>query len=194
MPLFLGIVAPGSMVALIWPDLRALKRQLRVFHAYKLRFVAQRFKQHFVGTRHPTLSAKAIDADVGYTQLIEDFLIEQSKSNNYDYELLTDNGINWQKIPGDIKMNIYRIMQETVQNINKYAKANNVKVALKAEDDFIHLTISDDGIGFNLNTKKDGIGIKNIRSRIERLNGNVEFISELKKGTSVVIKIPNGNI
>ena len=91
-------------------------------------------------------------------------------------------------------MNIYRIIQEAVQNINKYAKANNVKVALKAEDDFIHLTISDDGIGFNLNTKKDGIGIKNIRSRIERLNGNVEFISELKKGTSVVIKIPNGNI
>ncbi|MET2985503.1 tetratricopeptide repeat-containing sensor histidine kinase [Aureibaculum conchae] len=136
------------------------------------------------------LHANAIDADVGYTQLIEDLLIQKSKTNGYNYELLSDTDTNWQEIPGDIKMNIYRIVQEAVQNINKYAKANNVKVILKSDDNSIHLTIIDDGIGFNTNAKKDGIGIKNIKSRVERLNGNVAFNSELKKGTSIVVNIP----
>ena len=136
------------------------------------------------------LHANAIDADVGYTQLIEYLLLQKSKTNGYNYELLSDNDTNWQEIPGDIKMNIYRIVQEAVQNINKYAKANNVKVILKSDDNSIHLTISDDGIGFTTNAKKDGIGIKNIKSRVERLNGNVAFNSELKKGTSIVVDIP----
>jgi len=140
------------------------------------------------------LHANALDADVGYTQLIEDLLIEKSKTNGYTYELLSDGDTNWQVVPGDIKMNIYRVLQESVQNINKYAQAKHVIVTLKSEGDFIHLKIDDDGIGFNTNTKKDGIGIKNIRSRIARLNGNVEFNSELKKGTTISIKIPIAGI
>ncbi|MDY7394349.1 tetratricopeptide repeat protein [Aureibaculum sp. 2210JD6-5] len=136
------------------------------------------------------LHANALDADVGYMQLIEDLLIQKSEVNGYNYELLVEEDTNWQVIAGDIKMNIYRIIQEAIQNINKYAQANKVKVELKSDGDFIHLTISDDGIGFNTKTKKDGIGIKNIKSRVERLNGSVEFLSELKKGTSIIIKIP----
>lgn len=139
------------------------------------------------------LHAKAIDADVGYTQLIEELLIQKSNTNGYRYELLVDN-TNWQKMPGDIKMNIYRVTQEAVQNIDKYAKANNVKIVLGSNDTTINLTIIDDGIGFDANVKKDGIGIKNIKSRVERLKGTVVFISELKKGTSIQIKIPYTSI
>ncbi|WP_117885138.1 tetratricopeptide repeat-containing sensor histidine kinase [Aureibaculum luteum] len=136
------------------------------------------------------LHSNAIDANVGYVQLIEDLLSEKSSLHGYTFELLADNTLKWSEIKGDIKMNIYRIIQESVQNINKYAKANNLNVSLNSDADFIHLSIIDDGIGFNTNTNKDGIGIKNIRSRVERLNGVVEFISELKKGTTINIKIP----
>ncbi|WP_175418875.1 tetratricopeptide repeat-containing sensor histidine kinase [Aureibaculum algae] len=136
------------------------------------------------------LHSNAIDANVGYVQLIEDLLSEKSALHGYSFELLADDTIKWTEIKGDIKMNIYRIIQESVQNINKYAKANNLNVSINSDGDFIYLSIMDDGIGFNTNTNKDGIGIKNIRSRVERLNGVVEFISELKKGTTINIKIP----
>lgn len=140
------------------------------------------------------LHANALDADVGYTQLIEDLLIQKSEANGYNYKLLAEDETNWLVIAGDIKMNIYRILQEAIQNINKYAQANNVKVVLKSDESLIQLIISDDGIGFNTHTKKDGIGIKNIQSRVARLNGKVEFKSEQKKGTSISIKIPYAGI
>lgn len=136
------------------------------------------------------LHANAIDADVGYIQLVENLLLEKSEIHGYDYEFFANTDTNWSEIRGDIKMNIYRILQEAVQNINKYAKAKNIRVSLASDTDFIHLTIIDDGVGFNTNTQKEGIGIKNIKSRTERLRGTVEFISELKKGTSIIIKIP----
>ncbi|MBJ2176313.1 tetratricopeptide repeat protein [Aureibaculum sp. A20] len=136
------------------------------------------------------LHANAIDANVGYVQLIEDLLSEKSLLHGYAFKLLADDTIKWTVIKGDIKMNIYRIIQEAVQNINKYAKANNLNISINSDGDFIYVSIIDDGIGFNTSTNKDGIGIKNIRSRVERLNGFVEFISELKKGTTINIKIP----
>ena len=136
------------------------------------------------------LSANAIDADVGYIQLIDDLLRENSSTFGYTYKLESDTTTNWQVIPGEKKMNIYRILQESIQNINKYAKANNVLVAIESDEYFVRLSIRDDGIGYNTQTKKDGIGIKNIKSRIQRLQGSVVFTSKTNKGTSIIIKIP----
>ena len=91
-----------------------------------------------------------------------------------------------------VKINLYRIIQESLQNINKYANASTIKVELKKQENNIILTITDDGVGFNLNLKKKGIGLQNMISRAKECKG--EFIVQSKKdqGTTITVSIPIG--
>lgn len=98
--------------------------------------------------------------------------------------------IYWDKIENNIKINIYRILQESLQNINKYAKAQNITIEISLTNDYLHINISDDGVGFHVTKKNKGIGLKNIISRTEACKGFVEIKSEIDKGTSIFIKIP----
>jgi signal transduction histidine kinase len=90
----------------------------------------------------------------------------------------------------EIKMNVYRIIQEAFNNINKYANATKIGLILDTEDDFLHLEINDNGIGFNEKKVKNGIGLKNMKSRIEAMKGEISIISEKGKGTLIKLKVP----
>jgi signal transduction histidine kinase len=89
-----------------------------------------------------------------------------------------------------VKINLYRIMQESLQNINKYANANTVKIELKKKGDDLVLVISDDGIGFNAKVKKKGIGIQNMLSRTKECNGEFQINSKKGEGTTITIIVP----
>jgi len=95
-----------------------------------------------------------------------------------------------ENISNTIKINCYRILQESIQNIHKYAKVTNVKINLSAENGYLLCTLEDNGIGFNIKTIHKGIGIKNIRSRAKDLKGNVKFISNPESGTKIQVKVP----
>lgn len=99
--------------------------------------------------------------------------------------------IYWDKIENNIKINIYRILQESLQNINKYAKAQNITIEISQTNDYLHINICDDGLGFHVTKRNKGIGLKNIISRTEACKGFVEIKSEIDKGTSIFIKIPS---
>ena len=90
---------------------------------------------------------------------------------------------------------LYRVIQESVNNVLKHAQATNIHISLISDNDGISVTIEDDGRGFDPGLIGDsaGIGLKNIRSRIEFLKGTVEFESAPGKGTLVVINLPVGN-
>jgi signal transduction histidine kinase len=88
------------------------------------------------------------------------------------------------------KINLYRILQETLQNCNKYAKAKAINVDFKSVDENIVLTVSDDGLGFDLNKKKKGIGLKNMVARAEESGGKYEINSLIDQGTSTTVIIP----
>jgi len=90
----------------------------------------------------------------------------------------------------ELKLNIYRIIQEQTNNIMKYASAGTINVSIKAYDHTITVAISDDGVGFNVNKKRDGIGINNMINRAESFNGVVEIISSPGNGCKVLIQIP----
>lgn len=77
-----------------------------------------------------------------------------------------------------------------MQNINKYAKAENIKIEITKIENHLLMAISDDGIGFQVAKKSKGIGIKNIISRTEACNGTIDIKSKIDKGTSLFIKIP----
>ncbi|WP_276976157.1 ATP-binding protein, partial [Flavobacterium filum] len=101
-----------------------------------------------------------------------------------------DSVINWDSVPNNIKINVYRIIQEALQNINKYAEAKNVSVAIVKDAENIHVSVIDDGVGFDTSRKSKGIGLQNIESRVKTCKGKLEIKSKKGKGTSISIDLP----
>ncbi len=96
-----------------------------------------------------------------------------------------------ERLPYTVELTIYRILQELVSNILKHAHASSIKVELLKRRDRILLIVEDDGIGMNLEKMKNGgIGVMNIESRVESVQGRVTFESEPEKGTFVTVNIP----
>lgn len=71
------------------------------------------------------------------------------------------------------KMMVYRITQEQLNNILKHSKAEHVDIALRQNGTKVQLMIQDDGVGFDVSRKTNGLGLKNIRHRLELFNGNM---------------------
>ncbi|MEM6718841.1 MAG: sensor histidine kinase [Bacteroidota bacterium] len=130
------------------------------------------------------------DKSTSYSTMIANLLEEQSKITNFKYQIEDDDQIVWTDIPGHIKINIYRIIQESIQNINKYAQAENVILDFKKNDEHIILTIKDDGVGFDQDRRSSGIGLKNMRSRVTLLHGQFTINSIPGKGTSISVDVP----
>jgi signal transduction histidine kinase len=72
-----------------------------------------------------------------------------------------------------LKLTIYRIMQEQMNNILKHSHAGSVIISLKQQDTSLEFKITDDGVGFDSSTKKNGVGLQNIISRTEMCNGKL---------------------
>ncbi|WP_379087298.1 sensor histidine kinase [Pedobacter sp. UC225_65] len=84
------------------------------------------------------------------------------------------------------------MIQETVNNVIKHAKASALDIQLTKDVEGINVMIEDNGTGFNVAQleKFDGIGLKNIRTRVAYLKGTVDFSSRPDEGTLVAIYIP----
>lgn len=124
-----------------------------------------------------------------FESILDQYLKTQSLIGGFKYEL-TNKGILFDNIKDAVKVNIYRILQESVQNIIKHAKAKQVRVTFYLKAENLHLTIEDDGVGFDVNVDKKGIGLKNIASRVEKLKGTFKIDSIVDRKTSIHIMIP----
>lgn len=85
---------------------------------------------------------------------------------------------------------LYRVIQECVNNVLKHAQASELNILLTKHHGSVNMLIEDNGKGFDTNNSSRGIGIKNMISRIEFLNGSIEFDSTNQQGTTVNILIP----
>jgi signal transduction histidine kinase len=90
----------------------------------------------------------------------------------------------------DLKLNIYRIIQEQINNIIKYASASRVTISIEAMQDEIRIIIADNGKGFDPNQKRRGIGFMNLYNRIEVYDGTFIIDSAPGKGCRILIFIP----
>ena len=95
-----------------------------------------------------------------------------------------------ERIPQNTEIIVFRIVQELLNNVQKHADATKTIVQLIRDGERFHLTVEDNGKGFDTNglTQEQGIGWLNIRSRVEYLNGALEVTSALGKGTAVNIE------
>jgi len=103
---------------------------------------------------------------------------------NFTYQVEND------IIDDELKLNIYRIVQELVNNILKHAGASTVSISARAVGNTVRIVVADDGRGFQLNKKSEGIGISNILNRVESFNGRIDIDSSPGKGSSTNIEIP----
>jgi two-component system, NarL family, sensor kinase len=85
---------------------------------------------------------------------------------------------------------LYRVIQECVNNVIKHADADSLDISIIKDKDGISATIEDNGKGFPASQQSEGMGLKNIRTRIEYLKGEVEFTSSPGAGTLVSLHIP----
>jgi signal transduction histidine kinase len=125
-----------------------------------------------------------------FVGIVLNLLEEQKNSFTTELTYSFDKKIKWDMLNNTAKINLYRILQETLQNCNKYAKAKAINVDFKSVDENIVLTVSDDGLGFDLNKKKKGIGLKNMVARAEESGGKYEINSLIDQGTSTTVIIP----
>ena len=121
---------------------------------------------------------------------LENMIEEIEKSSGIKCSFTYDPEIQWDDLLGDIKINAYRIIQESLKNCVKHAKSEHVTISFLAMDDKLRLIITDDGVGFDVNKKKKGIGLRNIVSRAKKVKATLDIDSKRGQGTSIKILIP----
>ena len=108
----------------------------------------------------------------------------------YNVFLNVDIAVKKYIIPLDVQLNLYRILQEQLKNILKYARAKTIEVDLIIFNKKLKMKISDDGVGFDINAVKKGIGIANMKRRAYLFSGKFNLISSPDKGCTVIVDIP----
>jgi signal transduction histidine kinase len=88
------------------------------------------------------------------------------------------------------KLQFLRIVQEVLVNIHKHACASHIKFNYKLTAKFLMILISDDGTGFEINNLKSGLGLQNIETRVQYLEGKYKLRSTINKGTTIFLVFP----
>jgi signal transduction histidine kinase len=88
------------------------------------------------------------------------------------------------------QLSIYRIITELISNVIKHAGAGKLYLQLFMHENLYNVIVEDDGSGIETETHAPGIGLSNIRSRLDNLNGSMNIDSHNNKGTTIIIQIP----
>jgi signal transduction histidine kinase len=100
------------------------------------------------------------------------------------------NRLDEEGMPPKVKLAIYRIVQEQINNIIKHAQAKTVRITLQYRNKDLVLQIHDDGKGFNMQTRSLGIGLKNIETRVLLHDGRMQLVSEPGQGCLLEVHFP----
>lgn len=123
----------------------------------------------------------------GLISAIREF-IQKIDQRALEVTLYTD-GIN-DRLPANVESVLYRVIQECVNNVIKHSGANKLDITLIKDEEGISITIEDNGKGFDTKIESEGIGLKNMQTRIHYLKGHIEWDSAPGKGTAVTIQLP----
>ena len=126
--------------------------------------------------------------DATLAEAIQDLIDEIQAITPIKISLMTD--LDEKLLNENIKLMIYRIVQEQINNILKHATASQVEIRAIADAEKLDVAIIDNGVGFDTNKKSKGIGLRNIDNRVKFYNGTTQVISHPGKGCSLEISIP----
>lgn len=133
------------------------------------------------------LNKNQLFEDKSFPEMIASLVGSQQNQFNTKFDVSVDKFIDWSLVASDKKIHIYRIIQEAIQNSNKYSKAERCFVIVLKDDDKLTIRVWDNGIGFDPQKVKFGIGLKNIKERAATLNGVLKISSNSGKGTTIEV-------
>jgi len=134
--------------------------------------------------------APAFFDDSGLEEAINKLFETFNFAEKFEIRHYFDEKINSHEINLEIQLNLYRILQEQLRNIQKYSKASVIEFDVLINNNKLKMRVSDNGIGFNVNTAKDGIGLANMKRRTELFSGKFAIESSPGNGCSISVEIP----
>lgn len=146
--------------------------------------------EHEIRAISHELSAEKAAIHDNFVQMISNFMANQKETFGTLIKFKHDDKVNWSTIDNFTKINLYRILQESFQNSNKYANASLITVTFQLKNDLLELKVQDNGQGFDIKRKKKGIGLKNMLSRISNLDGTMQINSTTGIGTTLLFQVP----
>jgi two-component system sensor histidine kinase UhpB len=127
--------------------------------------------------------------EVSLKKVIELLIEPMQRTNQFEIKLQVDEFENT-LVNSDMQTNLYRIVQEQLTNILKHAQADKVKITVRLTKKLIKLCIADNGIGFDPDSLKDGIGLENIKRRAEMFSGKLKLKSSPGNGCEMIVELP----
>ncbi|WP_430467132.1 sensor histidine kinase [Winogradskyella ouciana] len=166
---------------------------------YLKRFVSDKFKDGAVSEAIDSLcnDVRNLSHDISPSDLnfigFENAASDLSKRLSEQTSLNIDfNSYNFPtQLDENVETQLYRVLQEAINNIIKHANAKQVDIQLVGHDEYASISIEDDGKGFSTSNRNIGLGLKNMKSRIQQIGGTLEIDSTINKGTSIIITIPH---
>ncbi len=134
--------------------------------------------------------APAFFDDSSFEEALEELFKNLDMYNQFTISFLYSKKLKNIVLNTEIKLNLYRILQEQLRNIIKYSKAKTLSILLKPENNNLVLQIADDGVGFIVNEVKSGIGLSNMKRRAELFGGSFSLASAPGEGCSITVHIP----
>lgn len=132
--------------------------------------------------------ASGILAKFGLVAAIHDLKDSIQQEKGVEVEFIHQ-GLS-ERISRDIEIDLYRIIQELVSNTLKHAYAKRITIQLTMHDDALNLMYEDDGIGFDINAKKPGIGLQNIEARGKKHHAQLTIDTQPNHGMRAILDIP----
>lgn len=130
---------------------------------------------------------------LGFTKTIKSIVNEVSSATDIDFCFESD--MIDKHLSKESEINLFRVIQESINNMIKHSGANKAEVKLMVSEDYILVILRDNGKGINPDKKfpdetKGGFGLSGMKERIKYMKGEIHIESEANKGTSIIIRIP----
>lgn len=121
--------------------------------------------------------------------LIEQLINKNNEIGSTNFSSTIQSSIDWSQYSSVVKINLYRIIQELLLNVNKYAEAKNCSLEVSVLNKQLVIVLKDDGKGFTSTTETFGIGLKNCKERANAINALIDIQSTRNDGTIITIKL-----
>lgn len=130
--------------------------------------------------------------DFGLLVALKNLIDKSSEMSNINFSFNTFDF--YERINTKLEKALYRICQESLNNIMKHSRATEVNIQLFKQDEFIVMVIDDNGVGFDINKygkdSKMGIGLISMRERAQSFGGTITIDSQVGIGTELIVEIP----
>lgn len=159
----------------------------------KLRFISEFTTTTIYELRDTIWAMNKNEVSLEDLQIRISNFVEQANttSENVSFSFESDDGLNTGIIFSSVDgMNIYRIIQEAMNNALKYANAQHIDIKIESDSQLLKISISDDGKGFDSETVRMGNGINNMNKRANDIGAEISIESIKNKGTKVNIVLP----